>query len=271
MNEKWDLAFGVRFDSFEFGGSFFHPLSLSLSLDYFQYYFSGCSELKGITRFPFYIFSLFFFFFCWQSKDRQGWEGGRENLSQVSEVSPGQFRAQQSPFLFVLFPPVSSPVSSSFDILPLPLLPPVGPVNYTLSNFAFIRGLLIHKLPRTVTVGAEGRRRRRLGTTNRLLPPIVPPAILHVCRSRPECFTWKLDEIHDTVHPSWRMQRVVCDLARNRSPSIGDWNIFVYIGDGENGSPVSSGKINRVTSSSVMNHHPLFRFHRRLFSFDSFL
>ena len=153
-----NLAFGVRFDSFEFGGSLFHPLSPSLLglLPILLFRLFGVERHYTISLL---IYSFIFFSFAGSLKTA---EGGGENLSQVSEVCPGQFRAQQFPFLLVLFPPVSSPVSSSFDI-PLPVVP----VNYTLSNFAFIRGLLIHKLPRTVT-GAKGRGEEEPGATNRL-------------------------------------------------------------------------------------------------------
>lgn len=96
-------------------------------LDYFQYYFSACPELKDVTRFPFYIFS-------------------RPSLLEGGFVPGVGRKSGRSSCNSLLF--FSSKHHPSFDV-PLPYVP----VNYTLTNFAFIRGLLIHEVSRTVTRG----------------------------------------------------------------------------------------------------------------------
>lgn len=131
MNEERDPAFGVHLCSHEFTVSL--PFFRVPSLDCFQHSFSGCSELKGITRFPFYIF-----FFILHPVP-----AGERKVGFVPGVGGKSSRLCCNNLLSY---------SSECPRVPARSMPsPPVPVNYTLTNFAFIRGLLIHEVSCTAT------------------------------------------------------------------------------------------------------------------------
>ena len=172
------------------------PLSSPLSLSPWttsNITFPVVRSWKALHDFPSNIF-LYFFFFCWQSKDRRR-GGGRicRRCRRYVQANSGRNNFPSFSFFFRQYLrqfPARSIFPSPSCLLIIHLATLLLSAVYLFINF------------RELWRGRRGGGRRSLvPRIDCLLPPPVVSAILHVCRSRTECFTWKLDEIHDTVHP----------------------------------------------------------------------